>query len=140
MAADLAAEASEPWWIIGSAAVALHGAPVPKVRDVDLMMGQNDARRFLASVGVAPEPASAHPQFRSVVFGTWRDPPLPVEVFGDFSLATAHGWRPVRLHSHERLTVAGRTLFVPSARELEALLLSFGRGKDLERASLLRRG
>jgi hypothetical protein len=140
MAADLAAAASEPWWIIGSAAVALHGAPVTNVRDVDLMMAQNDARRFLASVGVAPAPPSDQRQFRSVVFGTWREPPLPVEVFGDFSLATADGWRPVRLHSREPVTVGGRTVFVPSAGELEALLLSFGRAKDIERARLLRRG
>lgn len=140
MAADRAGEASEPWWIIGSAAVALHGAPVINVRDVDLMMGQNDARRFLASVGVAPEPASDHPRFRSMVLGIWGEPPLPVEVFGDFSLATSNGWRPVRLHSREPVTVGGRSVFVPSAGELEALLLSFGRAKDLERARLLRRG
>jgi hypothetical protein len=41
--ADALAGARHPWWIIGSAAVALHGADVT-VGDVDVLLGEEDAR------------------------------------------------------------------------------------------------
>jgi hypothetical protein len=134
--AHVAADASEPWWIIGSAAVALHGARTG-VRDVDLMMGIADARHFLQRVGVISTPDTEHPQFRSIVFGTWLDPPLPVEVFAGFTLANSGGWHPVALQTRESVSIQGRTLYVPSIDELHDLLLTFGRPKDLERVRLL---
>jgi len=134
---DLAADASEPWWIIGSAAVALHGARVANVRDIDLMMSRADARHFLERVGVLSTPDTGHPKFRSEVFGTWRRPPLPVEIFAGFSLTDSEGWRPVLLQTRQAVSVAGRTLYVPSKDELRELLLSFGRPKDLERVGQL---
>lgn len=131
-------EASEPWWIIGSAAVALHGAAVADIRDVDLMMGLADAQRLLAQLGLQPEPDSHHPQFRSELFAVWWETPVPVEVFAGFSLANPEGWRPAVLQTREAVSVLGRTLYVPSKHELHELLLSFGRPKDLDRARLLR--
>ena len=135
--ADVAADASEPWWIIGSAAAALHGAHVTDIRDIDLMMSPADARQFLQRVGVPSTPDTGHLKFRSKVFGTWRMPPLPVEIFAGFSLADSEGWRPVLLQTRQAESVAGRTLYVPSKSELRELLLSFGRPKDLERVRQL---
>lgn len=138
LADAVGAETSEPWWIIGSAAVAVHGAAVADIRDVDLMMGLADARRLLVRLGLQPEPDSDHAQFRSQLFAVWREPPLPVEVFAGFSLAYSKGWRPVILQTREAVSVLGRQLYVPSQDELHELLLSFGRPKDLARARLLR--
>lgn len=135
--ADIAADTSEPWWIIGSAAIALHGASVTDIRDVDLMMSLADARHFLERVGVQSTPDTGHPKFRSEVFGTWRTPPLPVEIFAGFHLADSEGWRPVVLQTRQPVSVQGRTLYVPSKNELRELLLLFGRPKDLDRARLL---
>ncbi len=42
--------AAEPWWIIGSAAAALHGVNLP-VADVDLLLTSNDAARLLQRMG-----------------------------------------------------------------------------------------
>ena len=139
MIADLTADAFEPWWIIGSAAVALHGAPVTAVRDVDVMMGVADARRVLDRLDVPSEPDTRHRQFRSTVFGTWCGPPLPVEIFAGFSLADSGGWQPVLLKTRQAIPVSGLRLYVPSVRELHDLLRAFGRPKDLERARLLDR-
>ena len=137
MIADLIDGTSEPWWIIGSAAVALHGAPVTGIHDVDLMMGLADARRLLDRLGLQPEPDSHHPRFRSEVFGIWREPPLPVEIFAGFRLADSKGWRPVVFETRHAVGLAGRTLYLPSKNELRQLLLSFGRPKDLERVRQL---
>ena len=137
MVADLAAPAADPWWIIASAAVALHGAPIEDVRDVDLLMSEEDARRTLVRAGVEPRSGQGTDRFRSAVFGTWLGAPVPIEIFGGFEMAGAAGWTRVRPETREPVTVGGKVLFVPSAAELRAMLLGFGRPKDLARAELL---
>lgn len=135
--AELGESAADPWWVIASAAVALHGAPVDDVRDVDLLMSARDAKRTLMRVGVEPAAGRATDLFRSAVFGTWHDPPLPVEIFGDFDFADAGGWTRVFPLTHEPVTIGDHIVFVPSAAELKQMLIGFGRPKDLARARLL---
>ena len=137
MLAGAVADAADDWWIIGSSAVALHGANVQRVRDVDLLMSANDAERLLRRVGSRTRTGKPSTQFRSEVFGTWLGPPLAIEVMGGFSLHTRDGWRPVMPETREEKVVGDSVLFVPSIRELKGMLLSFGRPKDLERARLL---
>jgi hypothetical protein len=136
-AAALAAEASDPWWIIGSAAVWLHGGDVGRVKDIDLMMSSRDAESFLRRAGVEPKRGKASDRFRSTVFAVWSSPPVPVEVFGGFELATDGGWRPVVLATRQAISVGHSQVFVPSADELVRLLHAFGRAKDLERVAVL---
>ena len=136
MAAAMAAGAVDPWWIIGSAAVVLHGGKITKVKDVDLMMSARDGEAFLRRSGARPSTEKSD-RFRSKVFGTWSEPPVPVEVFGGFELACGGAWRPVALETRQAVPVGHSRLFVPSAAELVQLLHSFGRPKDLERARLL---
>ncbi len=137
MVAELGMSAADPWWVISSAAVALHDAPVDDVRDVDLLMSARDAKQALMRVGVEPRTGHATDQFRSAVFGTWHGPPLPVEIFGDFDFAGPDGWSRVAPKSREPVTIGGQILFVPSVAELRQMLIGFGRPKDLARAQLL---
>ena len=137
MVADLAAPAADPWWIIASAAVALHGAPIEDVRDVDLLMSEHDARGMLIRVGVEPRAGQGSHRFRSAVFGTWLAAPLPIEIFGGFEFAGPAGWTPVLPDTREPVAIGGKILFVPSAAELRKMLIGFGRSKDLARAELL---
>jgi hypothetical protein len=137
MVAEQGMSAADPWWIIASAAVALHGAPVDDVRDVDLLMSGRDARAALLRVGVELHAGHATDLFRSAVFGTWRGPPLPVEIFGDFDFAGPDGWSRVTPVSRQPVAIGGHILFVPSAAELKQMLIGFGRPKDLARARLL---
>jgi hypothetical protein len=138
MVSDAAAGAHDRWWIIGSAAVVLHGRSVPQVRDVDLLMSAGDAEQLLKRAGQVPRSGTPDPRFRSLVFGTWRKARLPVEVMGGFSVNTGGTWREVRPATRQAVTVQGACVFVPSADELVQLLEWFGRPKDLERARLLR--
>jgi hypothetical protein len=139
MVGAIAEGATDPWWIIGSAAVVLHGGAVARVRDVDLMMSARDAERFLRRVGAEPRRGTGDQRFRSAVFGTWLGPPVPVEAFGGFDIAVDATWRTVELDTREAVTVAGARIHVPSREELVRLLRSFGRAKDLERARVLER-
>lgn len=139
LVAEAASGAADDWWIIGSAAVVLHGRAVPHVKDVDLLMSAADAAAFLKRTGGPVRAGQADDRFRSLVFGLWTAPPIPIEVMGGFSVASDGGWREVTLTTREPVSIAGATVYVPSAEELVRLLHAFGRTKDLERARLMGR-
>ena len=136
MVGRAAGPSNDDWWIIGSAAVALHGAEVWHVKDVDLMMSGSDARALLSRVCRELETAPS-PQFRSEVFGIWDAPPIPVEVFGGFRFAIDGDWRPVTFMTRHLVKIDDTAVYIPGSNELVALLHLFGRPKDLERARLL---
>jgi hypothetical protein len=135
--AEAAAVARDRWWIIGSAAVALHGADVGEIGDIDLLMSRRDSARLLGSLGLAPAPGVPSARFRSAAFGRFEARGVEVEVMGGLHLADGSGWRPVRLRGRESVMVAGRLVYRPPRRELAALLRRFGRPKDLVRAAAL---
>ncbi|PXV61803.1 hypothetical protein SAMN04487785_10334 [Dyella jiangningensis] len=129
----------EPWCVIGSAAALLAGADVG-VADVDLLTSREDAERLMALWSDRREhvyePAGAE-RFRSH-FARFRFPGLPVEVMGGLELNQGDGWKPVRAG---RLTLAGLNglaVPVPSVEDQIRILESFGREKDVRRASVLR--
>ncbi|QNK00757.1 hypothetical protein [Dyella telluris] len=130
----------EPWCLIGSAAALLAGADVT-VADVDVLTSHDDAERLMTvwSERREPlhEPAGAE-RFRSH-FARFRFPGLPVEVMGGLELNQGDGWMPVRAG---RLTLAGLNglaVPMPSVDDQIRILESFGREKDVQRATLLRR-
>lgn len=130
MIAAAMALARDPWWIIGSAAVALHGAHPVDVRDVDIVLSVADARRILPALNVPLTPGIADARFRSDYYCQWTAPPLPVDFMAGF-----HVYGEL-LVPETRAALAG--VFVPSPAELLAMLQHFGRPKDLERAHLLK--
>lgn len=131
------ASAREPWWIIGSAAVALHTARPAAVADVDVLLGLEDAQRLFPLMGLVAAAGTAHPDFRSTVFGRWQGSALPVEFMAGFHHRSAAGWRPVRPASRQRIIVESAAVFVPDRAELHDLLVAFGRPKDIDRAQRL---
>lgn len=144
------ADARAPWWIIGSAAVALHGAVADRagatggdpgpVGDVDVLLDLADAQRLFAAIGLDPRPGAAHAAFRSQLFGRWTAPPMTVEFMAGFEHRSKGGWHPVRPTSREVIPlrdVAGTVVFVPDRADLASILGRFGRPKDGVRAAYL---
>jgi hypothetical protein len=131
------APARDPWWIIASAAVALHGADAGAVADVDVLLSRADAMRILPTIGVAPAAGSESAGFRSGIFGTWRGTALPVEFMADFTYRYRSDWITVAPTTRQVIDVSGTTVFVPERGELHRLLLAFGRPKDLARSASL---
>jgi hypothetical protein len=136
-AAAVMSDARDPWWVIASAAVALHGADPGHVADVDVLLSTADATRLLPALGLQVRRGAAHPDFRSSVFATWTDGPLPVEFMARFAYRAGTDWLPVQPKTREPVQVDRATLFVPSRAELRQLLHAFGRPKDIERANHL---
>lgn len=129
--------ARHDWWIIASAALALHGAEIGDVRDVDVLLDPRDVDAVLTPLGLAPVRGSSDGRFRSETFVTWTGAVLPVELFAGFELFDGATWLSVLPSSRERKVVGTATLWVPSRAELHAMLLSFGREKDLARVALI---
>ena len=130
--------AQSSWWIIGSAAAALHGAAPVDVADVDVLLSVDDAQAILPQLGLAAGVGEDHPDFRSDIFAIWRGSSLTVEFMAGFAFRDTAGWHPVWPSTRQFVEVDGCKLPVPSRAELIAIMQSFGRPKDLERAALLR--
>lgn len=126
------ADACAPWWLIGSAAVALHGAET-SVADIDVLCAEADARMVLMSLGGRVQPDGDDALFRSAVFGRCDTTTLPIEVMAGLRVRG----EPVRLVTREWIACGPISVPVPSRAELIALLRRFGREKDLARAALL---
>ena len=135
--AEVMAPALAAWWIIGSAAVALHGAGPVEVADIDVLLDPADALRILPAIGIEPRRGSDHPDFRSEVFGTWHANPLPVEFMAGFHHRRDGHWHPVEPTTRLSVPILHATLFIPSREELRQTIASFGRPKDLLRARML---
>lgn len=130
-------QAQDPWWIIASAAVALHGVDPGHVSDVDVLLSVPDARRVLPTIGIEVREGSAHAAFRSSIFGTWSGTALPVEFMADFHLLSGAEWLPVQPKTRQAVRVGSVVVFIPEKAELQAMLTIFGRPKDMERARRL---
>ncbi|WP_353204138.1 hypothetical protein [Sphingomonas sp.] len=135
--AEVMAAAHDPWWIIASAAVALHGADAGVVADVDVLLSRDDALRIMPTIGLEVVGGSASAMFRSGIFTTWRGAALPVEFMADFAYRSGPDWVTFAPTTRRAIDVSGTTVFVPERGELHQLLLAFGRPKDLARARSL---
>ncbi|MEG8043073.1 hypothetical protein QP164_10115 [Sphingomonas sp. LR59] len=137
MTVDVMRDARDPWWVISSAAVALHGVAPIEVGDVDVLMSVGDARRAMDGLGVVPTKDRASSLFRSTLFGRWETPPLVVEIMAGFHVTTSAGWTEVLPRTRVSVSLDRRVVYVPDRAELAAILSMFGRPKDFERVRLL---
>lgn len=135
--ADGCAGLLDPWWVFGSAGMALVGVPGLTPPDVDLIVSERDATTLLAQWRAEPLAAAPSPLFRSRIFAKAIVAPLPIEIMAGFEAFSDGAWAPVVPATREPVSWRGRTLFTPSAGEQAAICRRFGRPKDLARVALL---
>ena len=135
--AEVMGLAVDDWWVIASAAAALHGVSEPPVADVDVLLSDADALVVLKAIGVEPLAGSPHPLFRSRILGRWTETPLAVEFMAGFHFREGDIWRPVLPQTREVVALSRGTVFVPSREELAEMLTLIGRPKDRQRARVL---
>ncbi len=131
------AAAQHPWWILGSAAVALHGAELAEIRDVDVLLDPRDCAAVFERLGIAVRSGQGDGQFRSEVFQRWDQASLPVELFAGFRLFEQGAWHELLPESRVAVLVGEVTVYLPERTELIAILQRFGRPKDLLRIAAL---
>ena len=126
-------EAADPWWLVGSAAMALHGGPV-EVADIDLLTSREDARRLFGADLVEPRES---PLFRSELFALRPLGVFTLEVMAGFHVREAEGWREFVPQTRCEVPLGEAVLYTPGIEGLIAMCALFGRPKDLERMRLL---
>lgn len=131
------ARARHDWWVISSAAVAVHLKGGVEVGDVDVLLDERDVERVFGALDIIPAAGQGTELFRSRAFGTWLGAPLAVELFAGFELCEAGRWSQIAPTSRIELVWGSARVFVPGAEELAGMLLRFGRDKDRRRAALL---
>ncbi|MEL1264185.1 hypothetical protein [Pseudoxanthomonas putridarboris] len=129
----------EPWWIIGSAAMALSGVPGVVPHDIDVLCSVRDADALRATwsrhldAGYTPRDEA---RFRSR-FACFIHLPMPLEAMGGLEVMTGAGWRPVRVAAATHVRIAGTEVPMPTLDEQRRILHLFGRDKDLAKAVML---
>ncbi|MFT3668665.1 MAG: hypothetical protein QM795_08840 [Pseudoxanthomonas sp.] len=134
---ELARTFRDPWWIIGSAAMALAGVPGIVPQDIDVLCSRNDAlmlrERWSGHIDGRFVPAD-EARFRST-FARFTHLPMPLEVMGGLEVMTATGWQALRVHDDLYIDVAGHAVGIPTLADQRRILLAFGRDKDLAKAA-----
>ncbi len=125
------------WWIIGSAALTLHGIDAGPVGDVDLLIEAGLADAVFDRLGITPMVLPPDPLFRSTAFARWGATLVPVEVMAGLDVAVAGHWQRVEPRTRQRIMKTDGPLFVPDQQELLALFRLFGRPKDAPRIRAL---
>jgi hypothetical protein len=129
--------ARDPWWIIASAAAALHGASPISVADVDVLLSVEDISRILPVLGIESYRGPPNPLFRSEILAKWPAPPVPVDLMAGFEHRVGDAWHRVQPKTRKPVTLGAATVYIPERDELRRIIEGFGRPKDLERARLL---
>lgn len=127
----------DPWWIVGSAALALLEVSPVRVAAIDVLLSVRDARKILPAIGVEPIREVERETFRSEVFATWRGNAMRVDFMAGVQTRNDGKWEDLVLQPRQAISVNGAHVFVPSVVELLGMLVGFGRPKDLERVRLL---
>lgn len=125
------------YWIISSAAVALHIDQDIQTADVDLLVSIRDAKGLMQQLGLYNGADQHDPLFHSEILLRYDELPLPVEVMAGFAVKAGNEWRPIWPQTRERISFGDNPFFVPDRSELSAMLALFGRPKDLARLALL---
>ncbi|MBA2934871.1 hypothetical protein HZF05_12255 [Sphingomonas sp. CGMCC 1.13654] len=130
-------DARDSWWIIASAAAALHGADIP-VADVDLLASRRDAEALLTRLGLTGT-SQPSDRFRSDLFARWTGLPLPIDIMAGFHVLGPDDWRELRPVTRIAIPLGDVTFPVPSIPELIYQCRLFARPKDVARAAILQR-
>tara|TARA_B100001179_G_scaffold223459_1_gene200970 strand:+ start:124 stop:612 length:489 start_codon:yes stop_codon:yes gene_type:complete len=140
LAARMLSACQDPWWIYGSAALALYGVPDIAPADLDILVSERDFAQLSEGHGWVNSSDGGTEIFRSTAFTRMEDTPLPVEVMAGMELRQAGmWWGPFRFETRQQLSRYSVEIFVPALQELRQTLLRFGRLKDLARVTLIDR-
>ena len=131
--ASLLSGAQDPWWIIGSASVALKGYSAGQIADIDVLVSPADADRLMARHGLDNLQDGGTARYRSSHFLRPIVGEVPVEIMAGYEIFRDHEWRPVWPPSRERIRVGRVDIFAPSDADLIDILKRLERAKDLAR-------
>ncbi len=127
----------DEWWVIGSAAVALHGTDPGPINDIDILVSVPDALQ-LAKKWQCPNTANTGSErFRSRVLLKPGFGNFPVQIMAGLAYRKLGKWQLLAPKTRQKVLLKSTTLFIPERAEFIEILRSFGRTKDIVRADLM---
>ena len=137
--ADWLADTNDPWWVLGSAAIALLGIDPKGIADIDVLVSERDALALMKRHSLKNHSDGGTDQFRSNIFvlpklGTYR-----VEVMAKYEIRQANQWKRVWPKTRIPVDISGTFLWVPDAAEQIKILRMLNRPKDFERIEQIER-
>ena len=130
--------ATDPWWIIGSVSMVLHGVDPGPIGDIDILVSQKDGLALGQEWECENCAGSGAGRFRSEVLLKHRVLGVDVEVMAGLEVRHQSGWHPVLPKTRQKIVRQGVVLFVPEQAEVISIFRLFGRKKDIVRANRMR--
>lgn len=130
---ELLSNTADPWWVLGSAAMALIGVNPGEVRDIDVLVSNRDAQALMKHHALINAADGGNDRFRSAVFLLPELGDVRVEIMAGYEIRTGGTWTPVCPVTREKVSVGGSEVFVPTAAEQIDILRQLNRPKDLAR-------
>ena len=130
---------NDPWWVLGSAAIALMDIDPRGIGDIDVLVSERDALALIKRHSLKNYSDGGTDRFRSNFFilpvlGRYR-----VEVMAGYKIRQADKWAPVWPKTRIPVNISGTSLWVPEATEQIEILRMLNRPKDLARAEQIER-
>lgn len=131
------ADCLDPWWVLGSAAIALCGVNPSGVRDIDVLVSSRDSDRLMRLHDLENSADGGNSLFRSDIFLLPDLGKIRVEIMSNYEINSNSGWKKLAPLSRLAIDLEDTTLFVPNVQEQIEILHALGRPKDLKRAEAL---
>lgn len=133
------ADTNDPWWVLGSAAIALLGIDPRSIGDIDVLVSERDALALMKRRSLKNHSDGGTDKFRSNIFVLPILGKRRVEVMAGYKICLANEWKPIWPKTRNPVDISGTSLWVPDAAEQIELLRMLNRPKDLERVELIER-
>lgn len=136
--AEFLSDMADPWWVLGSGAIALLGLDPKGVRDIDVLISKRDALVLMQKHNLPNRADGGNERFRSDIFLLPELGDFRVELMSNYCIRHNDDWVVVQPSSRIKVQIADATLYVPALCEQIELLSLLGRPKDHHRIQLLK--
>lgn len=138
MLAGVMTEAHQPWWMIGPAAVWLHGGDAGKFTRFEVIVSPGDARRLAEIRGLTLERGPATPLKRSRQSFALPLGGIEARIMYGAEQHAAGRWVSILPTTRKAFDLGdGRMVYTPERDEMIAILKQTGRARDVARAESL---
>jgi len=133
----LLAQARQDWWLIGGAAFYAHGVGSGNLKDIDVLIGNGDAKRMEQAPGMRLLERNQNELFHSSHYFIHDTEAVPVEFMANLKVRKNDEWQLLAPKTRVLKTIDNIEVYVPDTMELIEIAQLFGRKKDLSRAKQL---
>ena len=124
---------TDPWWILGSAAVYLKGYDPGLIGDIDALLSEADAQRLMSDNGLDNLRDGGTPRYRSTYVLRPNLGEMPVEILAGYEIFQNDAWTSIWPSTRASILYQDNEIFLPSDEELISTFERLGRAKDLAR-------